>query len=121
MPAAPTTVHLRARHEEAVVLARAHGVVERLPEARPAGTAVELRLGGEQGKVAAGTGEGAATMLVDERARARALRAVLAQDAELLGREQLPPLGLGVRHLEGLGRGLAAAASAGRDPTEAGR
>ena len=54
--------------------------------------------------VAAGAGERAAALLVQQRARERALGPGLAQHRVLIGRQQLAPLGVAVRHLEALRR-----------------
>ena len=83
--------------EEAAVLLVLDGVRrDRLPEARPAGAGVELRLGGEEGQVAAHAGVGALRVVVPVRAREGALGALLARDVELLGREDLLPLVFGL-------------------------
>src|SRR4029077_15794894 len=70
----------------------------RIVKPRPAGAALEFLLRGEQRLAAAGAIERAGAFLVIERAAARPFGAVLAHDVELLGREQLLPLGIGVRH-----------------------
>src|SRR5579883_1528488 len=104
MPAAAAAMHLRSQHPEGTVLGDADGVVERLIEARPAGAALELGLGGEQGQVAAGAGEDALAVLVQERAGPGALGALVAQDLILLRGELGAPLGIGLLDLECLGR-----------------
>src|ERR1700712_329394 len=71
MTAAAAAMHGIAHHAEAPVLLLAHRAVDRRPEARPAGVAVELRLGREGVLVASRAGEGAPAMLVEERARER--------------------------------------------------
>src|SRR5260370_14618668 len=103
MAAAAPAVNFGAQHTEGAVFGLADGVVERLIETRPAGAALELRLRGEQRQVAAGAGEGALTMLFQERARSRALGAFLAQDLILLRRQLRAPLGIGLFDLEFLG------------------
>src|SRR5437016_263121 len=59
MAAAAAAMHFDPRDAVGAVLGAADRVVEWLPEARPAGAAVELGVGGEQRQVAAGTGEDA--------------------------------------------------------------
>src|SRR6202040_1856674 len=76
-------------------------------EARPAGAAVEFGLGAVERKIAGGAVEPAGAMLVVERARERAFRAVLAQDLELRRGEQTAPLVLAVRDFERLRVGFA--------------
>src|SRR5215472_6944825 len=71
VPTAAAAVHLGADHEEAPVLGRLHGVRQRGIEARPAGPALELRLGGEERKSAAGAEERALPVFLHKRARAR--------------------------------------------------
>src|SRR4029079_13912493 len=85
-------------------------VVERLPKTRPAGAAVELGVRREQIELAGRTLEDALAVLVVERARERPFRGFLAQHLILIRREQLLPLLVGVRDLEGLGIGRVAAA-----------
>src|SRR6202035_4783860 len=75
MAAAAAAVNFGAQHPEGAVLGLADGVLQRLIEARPAGAALEFRLRGEQRQVAAGAGEDAHAMLLQERARTRALGA----------------------------------------------
>src|SRR5439155_20443075 len=77
--AAARAVHFRAAREETAVLARPHGTGERLEEARPAGTAVELGVRGKQRLAAGRAAEGAGACFVIEGAGAGALSAVLAQ------------------------------------------
>src|ERR1700751_179998 len=57
MAAAAAAMNLGAAYAEGAVLGRADGVVQWLVEARPAGAALELGVGGEQRQVAAGAGE----------------------------------------------------------------
>src|SRR5689334_14146052 len=71
MAAAAAAVNLRARHAEGAILGLAHGIVERLVEAWPAGAALEFRLRGKQRQIAAGAGEGALAVLLQKRARPR--------------------------------------------------
>ena len=70
-------------------------LVERRPEARPAGAAVELRRRREEVEVAAGAGEDAAPLLVQQRAGERPLGALLAQHRILVGGQQSTPLRVG--------------------------
>src|SRR5258708_35479456 len=98
MAAAAAAMHVGAYHAPAAVGRGLDRVRLRIVEARPAGAALELLLRGEQRLAAAGAVERAGTLLVIERAAARPFGAVLAHDVELLGREQLLPLRLGVRH-----------------------
>src|SRR5690348_8466451 len=68
--AAPTE-HLGACHADAVVLALEYGTVERLPETRPPGAAVEFGVGGKQVERAARTTEHPVPVLIVERAAVR--------------------------------------------------
>src|ERR1700752_3000585 len=103
MAAAAAAMHLDPRHAVGGFFGAAERVVERLPEAGPAGAAVELGVGGEQRQVAAGAGEDALAMLLEQRARPRPLGAVLAQDIVLLRRQLRAPFGVGLLDLEFLG------------------
>src|SRR4051794_35136546 len=103
MAAAAAAVHLGADHAVGGVGRRLYRAFLRVVEARPAGAAVELPFRHEQGLAAAGAGEGAAPLLVIERAASRRLGAVTAQHYVLLGREQLAPFLVGVRHRVVLG------------------
>ena len=103
MAAAAAAMNFGAQHAEGAVLGLADGVFERLVEARPAGAALEFGLGGEQRQVAAGAGEDALAVLLQQRARARALGALLAQDFILLRRQLRAPFGVGLFDLEFLG------------------
>ena len=71
----------------------------------------ELLVGFEKRQVAAGAGERALAMLLEERARPGILRPFLAQHVELLGRQDSAPFLLGLRHLEDFRRVLAARAA----------
>src|SRR5579862_2250177 len=75
-------------------------LVERRPEARPAGTAVELRARREEIEIAAGAGEVAAPLLMQELAGEGTLSCALPQHGELLGAQKLAPFGVGMRDLE---------------------
>src|SRR5258708_32991757 len=86
MAAAAAAVNFGERHTEGAVFGLADRVLERLVKTWPAGAAFEFRLRGEQRQVAAGAGEDALAMLFEQRARARALGALLTQDLILLRR-----------------------------------
>src|SRR4029077_9227742 len=98
MAAAAAAIHLGALHAPAAVGGGVDRARLRIVEARPAGAALEFLIRGEQRLAAAGAIERAGALLVIERAAARPFGAVLAHDVELLGREQLLPLRLGVGH-----------------------
>src|SRR5205807_10529557 len=100
MATAAAAVYFGAQHAEHPIFGLAEGVIERLIEARPAGAALELGLRGEQRQVAAGAGEDALAMLVEERARTRPFGALLAQDIILLRRQLRAPLRVGLLDLE---------------------
>src|SRR3954454_969173 len=103
MAATAAAMHLGPRHAEGAVLGLAERVFQRLIEARPAGAAFEFGVGRKQRQVAAGAGEDALAMLLEQRARARPLGAFLAQDLILLRRELGTPFGVGLLDLELLG------------------
>src|SRR5262249_56256741 len=94
MAAAAAAMHLDPGHGGGAVLGAAERVVERLPKARPARAAVEFGVGGEQRQVAAGAGEDALAVLLQQRARPRPFGAVLAQDIVLLRRQLRAPFGV---------------------------
>src|SRR5579859_126718 len=100
MTAAAPAMHLGPRHAESAVLGGADRVVQRLVEARPTRAALELGVGRKQRQVAAGAGEDAFAVLLQKRARARPLRALIAQDFILLRRELRAPLGISLLDLE---------------------
>src|SRR5229473_2465934 len=100
MAAATAAVNFGPQHPESPVFGFANGVLQRLVETRPAGTALEFRLRGEQRQVAAGAGEDALAMLLEQRARSRPLGAFLAQDFVLLRRQLRAPLRVGLFDLE---------------------
>src|SRR5215472_12530629 len=66
MAPAAAAMHLVAYHEVGGVARGGDRVLERLPEARPAGVAVELGRGGEQRQVAARARKGPGALLVVE-------------------------------------------------------
>src|SRR6266404_9818354 len=100
MTAAAAAVDFAPQHPKGAVFGLADGVVERLIKTRPAGAALEFRLRGEQRQVAAGAGEDALAMLLEQWARTRALGALLTQDLVLLRRQLRAPLRIGLFDLE---------------------
>src|SRR5581483_326046 len=101
--AAAAALDLGADHAVARVLDLGDGVlVERLPEARPAGARLELGLGREERLPAADAAVGARVVVVPVSAGEGPLGALVARDLELLLRELRAPLGLG---LDDLARG----------------
>ena len=111
---------LRARDEELAVDAGAEAARNEVPETRPAGAAVELHVGREEGKVAARAVESASALFVIERRGERTLGVVLAQHGEGGGREagfpvlfaERAPLVIGILGRRG-GAGLGRAAGTG--------
>src|SRR5512134_2075054 len=99
--AAALAVVLGARQEQVVVGLGLEYPRYRREEARPAGAAFVLHRRGEERQVAPGAGEHALALLVVERARPRALRALLAQHRIGRRRETLAPFIL--RKLQRLG------------------
>src|SRR6185312_2819753 len=107
MAAAAAAMHFGAQHAKGAVRGGADRVLERLIETRPAGAALELGLRREQRQVAAGAGEDALTVLLQQRAGAWPLGALVAQYLVLLRRQLRAPFGIGLLDLEllgGLGR-----------------
>src|ERR1700733_6143169 len=104
MAAAAAAVNFGAQHPQGPVLGLADGVLERLIEARPAGAALIFCLRGEQRQVAAGAGEDALAVLLEQRARSGTFGAFLAQDGILLRGQLRPPLRVGLFNLEFLRR-----------------
>src|SRR3979411_2789598 len=100
MAAAAAAVNFSPQHPKGAVLGLADGIVERLIKTPPAGAALACRLRGEQRQVAAGAGEDALVMLLEQRARTRALGALLAQDFILLRRQLRAPFRIGFFDLE---------------------
>src|ERR1700688_5170604 len=98
MAAAAAAMHLGALHAPAAVGGVLDRSRHRSVEARPAGAALEFLFRSEQRLLAAGAIKRAGALFVIERAAARPLGTVLAHDVKLLGREQLLPLRLGMRH-----------------------
>src|SRR5579871_396671 len=95
MAAATAAVAFIAVHAERGVVHGHDRVGQRLPEARPAGAAVELRLGVEQRQIATGADELAYPVLVEERRAERLLRPLPAHDVESIVAEDLLPLVVG--------------------------
>jgi hypothetical protein len=86
-----------AAHEEGPVgMLADRAFLDRSPEARPAGTGIELGIGREQRLAAADAGIHARALLVPIGAGEGALRAVLTRNMKLLRRELLAPFGLGL-------------------------
>src|SRR5205823_3284283 len=77
---------------------RVDGALERRPEARPAGAALEFRVGRKQRRAAAGALERAGSLFAVEPARPRTLGAVLAEHVKLIGCQFALPVGVGVLH-----------------------
>ena len=87
LTAASGAVHFGPRHAVAAILGRGNSALDRRPEARPSGAALEFGVGVEQ-LVATGNAVEAARSLLDiEGAGAGALGTVLAEDLELFGRQ----------------------------------
>src|SRR6266550_1587473 len=100
MAAAAAAMNFGPQHPQGPVFGLADGVLERLIKTRPAGAALEFRLRSEQRQVAAGAGEDALAMLLEQRARSRTLGALLAQDVILLRRQLRAPFRIGLFDLE---------------------
>src|ERR1700687_3464437 len=115
MAAAAAAVDFGPQHPKGAVFGLADGVVERLIKTRPAGAALEFRLRGEQRQVAAGAGEDALAMLLEQRAPSRTLGALLAEDLILLRRKLRTPFRIGLFDLEFL-RGVCRRRSATLEP-----
>ena len=97
MTAAVGAMHFGARHAVAAIDGRPDAALNRREEAGPARSALELAIGHEQRLPARRAAERAGPLLVQQRARARPLGPVLAQDVLLLGRQNPPPLFFGLR------------------------
>src|SRR3979409_1710689 len=100
MAAAAAAVNFGPQHPKGAVFGLADGIVERLIKTRPAGAALEFRLRGEQRQVAAGAGEDTLAVFLEQRARTRALGALLAQDLILLRRQLRAPFRVGLFDLD---------------------
>src|ERR1700680_301978 len=92
MAAAAAAMHFGAHHPEASIGRSLDCALDRVIEARPAGAAVEFLFGDEKFLAATGAHEGAAALLVIERATARRLGAVLAHHGVLFRGENASPL-----------------------------
>src|SRR5262249_31717926 len=87
--------HFGALHEQRIVLLRLNVFVSRRrPETRPAGAGIELLRGPEQRRAAARAAVEAVLVVVPVPAREGTLRAGLAGDGKLVGRQFLLPLSL---------------------------
>src|SRR5467141_5203489 len=102
MAAAAAAVNGGSHHAEARVPGCPDGSLDRRPEAWPAGSTVEFRGRGEQVEVTARASKVASPLLVQQRAGEGTLGRALAQHGKLVGRQELAPLGVGMRDLEGL-------------------
>src|SRR5215469_4292829 len=87
MAAAAMARYGGAGHAERAVLALVDRVLQRRPETRPAGAALEFGLGREQRQIAAGAAESTVAMLVEQRAGERPLGAFAAQHVKLFRRQ----------------------------------
>ncbi len=121
MAAAAAAMHFGPQHHEGAVLGGGHRIGQRLVEARPAGAAVELGLGGEQRLVATGASEGSLAMLLVQRAAVGPLGAMLAQDAVLRRGQLAMPLLRGPGHLEALGLALGCVGLTEAQPAKGGK
>src|SRR5215469_7497094 len=92
MPAAPAAMNFGSRHEEAAVRFGSDCFVERRPEARPTGAAVEFGVGGEHRLPATGAMVEPGPILLVERARSCTLGAVFSQHPVLCRGQFTPPL-----------------------------
>src|SRR5690242_16927790 len=102
MRLAPAAQHLGAAHEPGIVrllLDRAR--LDRLPEARPAGAALVLRLRAEERLAAADADIGAGRLRIGVLAGPRPLGPVLTGDLVLLRRQLRLPLGVALDDLLG--------------------
>ncbi|CAH2401244.1 hypothetical protein MES5069_280021 [Mesorhizobium escarrei] len=95
MAAAAGAVAFGADHAVAAVDGRLDRTGHRIVEAWPAGAALELQLGFEQGLVAADAGKSAGALLVEQGAAARPLGAVITHHRILLRRQPGAPFGIG--------------------------
>src|SRR5215472_8299785 len=110
MAATTAAMDFGSGHQKAPVGLGFDRPVERRPETRPAGPAVELGICRKQRLAAAGAAINAVAVLLVERARTGAFGSVLAKHP-ILGRGQsAPPLLLALRYGERLCRRFAAAA-----------
>src|SRR4051794_13446940 len=97
MPPALRAVHLHALHSVGRIAVRGNRTrIGGLREARPAAPALELLLGTEQLRAAAGAEVAPGPVIVPERSGECPLGALLAQDPVLLGRQLSAPLLVGL-------------------------
>src|SRR5262245_54180339 len=96
MSAAARAVHFHPLREPAPIDAGADGALERLVETRPSGAALVLGIRAEEPLAAGRADERAVTLLVVQSAGKCPLRALLAQHVELLGRQRVAPLVIGL-------------------------
>src|ERR1700712_817557 len=80
MAATAAAVDFGPQHPKGPIFGLADRVVERLVKTRPAGAALEFGVRGKQRQGAAGAGEGALSMLPQQRTRTRPPGAPLAQE-----------------------------------------
>ena len=99
VPAAADAVVLGSWQDEPVIALGAETSLDRLVEARPARSAVELGLRAEKREIAGGAHVGALPLFLVERARERRFRSLLEQDGVGLRRKELAPFGLGFLEL----------------------
>src|SRR5688572_10497548 len=93
MPAAAPAMFLDADHAQRQVAIEGDRIGQRLREARPPGAAVIFGSRAEQRQIAAGTGENALALLLQQRAGEGPLGAGLAQDVITRGTEAAAPFG----------------------------
>src|SRR5438093_6896726 len=92
MAAASATMDLGAHHAQASVCACRHGAPDRRVETWPSGSALKLRIGPEQGKIATRTDERTTALFVVERTATRRLGSFLAEHGITLRPQQGAPL-----------------------------
>src|SRR5271154_3588687 len=100
MAAAAVAMNLGADQVFAVVLHLIEGARDYRPEGGPALRAVELPLGLEKHQLASGAFVDSLAVLVQQRTAEFNFRGCLAQYVILVGRQQPPPLRLGMGHRE---------------------
>src|SRR5690606_31911627 len=93
MAAAASTMHLRAGHEQGIVLLGADRIRQRFPEARPASAGIIFGFRGIGRQVATGTMEDTLAMFFEQGTGEGALRGFLAQHRILLPGQDFAPLG----------------------------
>ena len=104
MPAATAAMDLYADHAESRVPRRTYNLfVQWRPETWPAGAALELGLRRKHAVIAAGAGEDAWAMLIEERARKGPLGRALPQYRILIRLQQFAPFFIGMRHRKRFG------------------